>query len=187
MVRWFGGTHKTTEPQNHSPVTILVTGPESSGKTTLARNLAWALDGAYVAEAARDYLEARDGKYTAADLPKIWNEQKKAEDAARASSASFVVCDTGPEVIRIWAEVKYGRCPEAITRATAERHYDLILLCLPDLPWVADPLREAPDQEQREDLLARYRLALAGQSPMEISGSDRLGRALRAVEALRFS
>jgi nicotinamide riboside kinase len=52
-------------------MTILVTGPESSGKTTLALNLAWALDGVYVAEAARDYLEERKGDYNEADLPEI--------------------------------------------------------------------------------------------------------------------
>jgi len=164
-------------------VTILVTGPESSGKTTLARELAWALDGIYVAEAARDYLEARDGKYTEADLPKIWHEQKEAEDAARASSASFVICDTGPEVIRIWAEVKYGRCPEDVILASETRRYDLVLLCLPDLPWEPDPLREAPDQQEREALLTRYRIVLADRSPIEVSGSNRFGQALRAVKA----
>lgn len=167
-------------------MTILVTGPESSGKTTLARDLAWALDGVFVAEAARDYLEARDGKYTEADLPKIWTKQKEAEDAARASSASFVVCDTGPAVIRIWAEVKYDRCAEEIVRATEERYYDLILLCLPDLPWAPDPLREAPDQGVREVLLERYRMVLMTKSPVEVSGSNRLGQALRAVDALVF-
>jgi nicotinamide riboside kinase len=162
-------------------MTILVTGPESSGKSTLARNLAWALDGIYVAEAARDYLEERNGNYTEADLPLIGAKQKEAEDAARASSASFVVCDTGPEVIRIWAEVKFGHCPEDILIASNQRSYDLILLCLPDLPWEPDVLREAPGQEQREDLLSRYRSVLSKGNIQEISGMNRLGLALSAI------
>lgn len=162
-------------------MTILVTGPESSGKSTLARNLAWALDGVYVAEAARDYLEERNGNYTEADLPLIWAKQKEAEDAARASSASFVVCDTGPEVIRIWAEVKFGHCPEDILRESKERSYDLIFLCLPDLPWVPDALREAPDQEQRDELLGRYRSVLGNENIQEISSTNRLGLALNAI------
>ncbi len=164
-------------------MTILITGPESSGKTTLARELAWALDGLFVAEAARDYLEARDGQYTEVDLPKIWAKQAEAEDAARASSASFVVCDTGPEVVQVWAEVKYGRCPEAIKSASEARPYDLVLLCLPDLPWAPDPLREAPSPQQREQLLKRYREVLAGKPVTEVSGADRLGIALRAIAA----
>ncbi|MEM9929640.1 MAG: ATP-binding protein [Bacteroidota bacterium] len=161
---------------------ILVTGPESSGKTTLARALAWALDGVFVAEAARDYLNQRDGQYTAADLPNIWALQQEAEDAARASSASFVICDTGPEVIRIWAEVKYGKATEATVRATEERHYDLTLLCQPDLPWQPDPLREAPDPEARAALFQRYRATLPVDGRVQlIHGRARLALALRII------
>ena len=165
-------------------MTLLLTGPESSGKSTLARELAWALDGIYVAEAARDYLGARGGKYTEADLPEIWTRQKEAEDAARASSASFVLCDTGPEVIRVWAEVKFGRCPASVREATQHRRYDLILLCRPDLPWAPDPLREAPDRGVREELFERYRAVLAGGKVVEISGTARLNQALRAVRSM---
>jgi len=160
---------------------ILVTGPESSGKTTLARELAWALDGLFVAEAARDFLEASGGAYTEADLPLIWQAQREAEDAARASSASFVVCDTGPEVIQIWAEVKYSNSPPDVRRAVEARTYDLVLLCLPDLPWVPDPFREAESQGEREALLDRYRAVSAGRRVVEIGGKNRLGRALTAV------
>lgn len=160
-------------------MTILVTGPESSGKTTLARQLAWALDGRFVAEASRDYLELHGSNYVEADLPKIWSKQAEAEDAARASSASFIVCDTGPEVIRVWAEVKYGRCPPAVLKAYADRTYDLTLLCTPDLPWAPDPLREAPEPGQREALFVRYRELLPG--AFIIGGENRLEQALRAV------
>lgn len=137
-------------------MTILVTGPESSGKTTLAVRLAAALDGRYVAEAARAYLTERAGKYSEADLPLIWSAQRAAEDDARQSDASFVVCDTGPEVIQVWAEVKFGRAAEDVVRAVKERPYDLILLCTPDLPWEPDPLREAPDGRERQSLFNRY-------------------------------
>lgn len=141
--------------------------------------LAAVLDGLFVAEAARDYLTPRGGVYTEADLPLIWAAQKEAEDAARASSASFVVCDTGPEVIQIWAEVKYGRVPESIARAVADRHYDLVLLCAPDLVWEPDPLREAPDPMVRETLFKRYRQLLT--NARVISGKDRLGQAVKII------
>jgi NadR type nicotinamide-nucleotide adenylyltransferase len=166
-------------PAMNPPFTILVTGPESSGKTTLARQLALALDGLYVAEAARDYLNAQNGEYTEADLPLIWSAQKEAEDAARATSASFVVCDTGPEVIRVWAEVKYGRCPEDARRGSQERRYDIVLLCAPDLPWEADPLREAKDISVRQQLFSRYKSILPDYKV--ISGKNRLEQALKLV------
>ena len=162
--------------------TILVTGPESSGKTTLSRQLAWALDGLFVAEAARDYLELRGGDYVEADLLQIWQQQAEAEDTARASSASFVVCDTGPEVIRVWAEVKYGRCPSEVLQACTERAYDLTLLCAPDLPWEPDPLREAPDPAQREALFTRYRELLP--EAVIIQGENRLEEAIRVVTSM---
>jgi len=165
----------------HAPFTILITGPESSGKTTLARQLAWALDAIFVAEAARDYLEAMEGNYKEEDLPKIWRKQVEAEDAARASSASFVVCDTGPEVIRVWAEVKYGRCPAEVLRAYEERNYDIVLLCSPDLPWQPDPLRESPDLQQRNALFTRYQELLPNATT--ISGEGRLEDAIRMINS----
>lgn len=165
-----------------SNATILITGPESSGKTTLAQQLAASLGGVYVAEVARAYLEARDGRYTEADLPVIWQQQAAAEDTARASSAAFVICDTGPEVIRIWAEVKYGRCPEAILRASEERYYDLVLLCAPDLPWVADPLRESPELSDRLELFNCYLAILPVARTYIISGDERLEQVLKLID-----
>ena len=163
------------------PFTILVTGPESSGKTTLSRQLAWALDGLFVAEAARDYLEQQGGTYEAEDLPLIWQQQAKAEDAARASSASFVVCDTGPEVIRVWAEVKFGTCPPEVLRACEVRRYDLVLLCAPDLAWEPDPLRESPDLTQRGALFDRYQELLP--KAVIIRGEHRLEEAFKATHS----
>lgn len=161
------------------PFTILVSGPESSGKTTLAVQLAAALDGLYVAEAARAYLIRQSGLYSEADLPLIWAAQAKAEDTARASSASFVVCDTGPEVIYHWALVRFGRVPTEVIRASRKRHYDLVLLCTPDLPWEPDPLREAPDLDRRQAYFKAYRELVPGATI--ISGSNRPAQALAAV------
>ncbi len=159
-----------------------MSGPESSGKSTLARQLAWALDGLYVAEAARTYLHQTDGAYQEENLVDILQLQLQAED--RAAVASFVICDTGPEVLQVWSEVKYGRVAEKIVRAGAMRSYDLTLLCAPDLPWRADPLRESPDRRERQRLFDRYREMLP--EATVISGGDRTVQALRRMRALRL-
>ena len=156
---------------------IRVTGPESSGKTTLARALAWCLDGAYVAEQARPYLHQRGGSYTEQDLRYIWQQQVREEFRARQSGASYVICDTGPEVIYIWGQVKYGRSAAPVRHDLQQRSYDLTLLCAPDLPWVPDPLREAPDLTQRQELFVRYQTLLP--EAVVIRGQDRIGQALR--------
>ncbi|THH41684.1 AAA family ATPase [Neolewinella litorea] len=158
---------------------ILVTGPESSGKSTLSRQLAWALDGIFIAEQARAYLHALDRPYSMADLPLIWTRQRQAEDEAMRTEASFIVCDTGPEVIRVWSEVKYGECAPGVMRAFHERPYDLVLLCHPDLTWIPDPLREHPDPSDRRAIYAIYEKYLPG--AISIRGSNRLAQALRAV------
>lgn len=156
---------------------VRVTGPESSGKTTLATLLAWCLDGVYVAEQARPYLHTLGRPYHLSDLSLIWKAQAAAEDAARASGASYVVCDTGPEVIDIWARVKYGTALPVVADAVTERTYDVTLLCAPDLPWVAGPLREAGGKGERERLFERYR-SLLGPGATIIRGRQRVATAL---------
>jgi nicotinamide riboside kinase len=162
--------------------TVLVTGPESSGKSTLARNLSWSLDGLLVPEIARDYLSARDGKYGPEDLPHIWKAQKRVEDEARSTNASFVICDTGPEVIHIWAKVKFDLEIPEVLAATRRRHYDIILLCYPDIPWEPDALREAPHRYQREALFDEYHQLFAERQNVLISGDNRLETALKAIQ-----
>lgn len=127
---------------------------------------------------------ARSGHYTINDLPLIWEKQLKAENIARASGASFVVCDTGPEVIKIWEEVKFGISSPIVNKGFQERQYDLTLLCFPDIPWVPDPLREAPEARARKDLLMRYKSLLMGREYFKIQGKGRLAQAIILVDRL---
>lgn len=158
---------------------VLVTGPESSGKSTLARGLAWALDGYYVEEQARRYLHELARDYRVHDLPCILQQQLAAERRGLESGASYLICDTGPEVIDIWSRVRYGiPCPD-LQAAEANAAYDLTLLCAPDLPWRYDVLREHPDPTARQELFQRYRNRLPHATV--ISGSDRIGQALAAI------
>lgn len=161
---------------------ILVTGPESSGKSTLARQLAWALDGIYVPEFARSYLQQTSGYYTEEDLVRIWQGQLSAEQCApQLLEGALLVCDTGPYVLHVWSEVKYGRIAPVIVQAVETANYDLVLLCKPDLPWQADPLREHPSQADRTHLFGRYvQLLDTQQQPYKIiAGNHRIEQAMR--------
>ncbi|MTB53538.1 AAA family ATPase [Lewinella sp. W8] len=165
-----------------TPRRILITGPESSGKSTLARTLAWATDGRYVEEVARKYLNQRNGQYAEADLLDIWRAQMAAQAAAEAEGPNYLFFDTGPEVLEIWAKVKFGRCDPRIVRSRQRQSYDLVLLCSPDLPWEPDPLREAPDTETRWDLFEAYQKIIG--SHRVIAGAQRVAQALAAVRAM---
>lgn len=147
-------------------LTIVLTGAESAGKTTLAEAIAAELAVPCVAEFARSYFAkefagefdaecagesaaelAAKPHYEVADLVAIARGQWKAEEAASAEY-SVLVADTDLLVIRIWCEVRFGHCdPEiasAIERLTAIRRKRLYLIPYPDIPWEPDPLREHP-------------------------------------------
>lgn len=133
---------------------IVITGPESSGKTTLARALARQYSALWVEEMAREYLANRDGQvYVEKDLLGIARLQLMEEDKRAAEAVDnespLLFCDTDLITIRIWGEEKYGRSDPWIVQQTEARPYDLWLLCSPDMPWEPDPLRENPHDRDR--------------------------------------
>jgi NadR type nicotinamide-nucleotide adenylyltransferase len=171
---------------------IVITGPESSGKTTLAGALAAHYGTPWVQEAARSYLEGRAGfgvdhGYVEADLLDIARLQLQQEDAhatdAGTGAPRALFCDTDLITIRIWGEEKFGRSDPWIVRQTEERPYDLWLLCTPEMPWEPDPLRENP--YDRDRLFAVYERTLRRlRKPYAVMVGDREARLQAAVEAI---
>ena len=124
---------------------VVCTGPESSGKSTLARTLAARYGGAMVAEQAREYLQHTN--YLPTDLLAIAELQRDAE--RRQLGARWCCADTDLQVIYLWWQERFGPAPGALAEAyaaQAPRHY---LLCRPDLEWHPDPLRQNPDDRDR--------------------------------------
>jgi nicotinamide riboside kinase len=162
--------------------TVCLTGPESSGKTTLANALGEHFAVPVVKEVARDYLAQRSG-YEAADLLEIARQQIAEERELRNRFRGLLVCDTDLLVIAVWWQEKFGELPDELVRGLAARSSRVYLLTRPDLDWVADPLRENPDDRAR--LFERYLEALQqSQFPYAIvEGRDEL-RLQSALEAL---
>lgn len=156
-------------PAPHAPLIICLTGAECTGKTTLARELADALQTPLVAEVSRDYLAGR-ASYGPEDVLAIARAQMAAEQAALKQSC-LVVADTDLTVIQVWWEVRYGALHPWIAQALEERSPRCYLLPAPDLPWEFDPLRESPHDRPR--LHERYRQILqAGPFPVaEVTGA----------------
>lgn len=165
---------------------IAVVGPESSGKSTLCCLLAERLEAPCVDEFARAYLERLGRPYVESDLLRIARGQCAREDAAAPRARRLIVCDTDMITIRIWSREKFGHCDPQLERLARERHYDLWLLCMPDIPWEADPLRENP--HDRDRLFDAYLAALRELAkPFVVVGGgaeERLHRSLRAIEAV---
>jgi NadR type nicotinamide-nucleotide adenylyltransferase len=129
-------------------VRIAITGPESTGKSTLAKQLAEHYHTTWVPEFARSYLDQLGHSYRESDLVKIAKGQMEAESEAAAKANQLLFCDTEMIVLKIWSEYKYGRTHPFIISSVEKVNYDLYLLMDIDLPWAFDPQREHPDKRK---------------------------------------
>lgn len=165
---------------------IVITGPESSGKTTLAQQLAAHFQTSWVPEFARIFLQSLDRPYQQSDLLDIAVGQAELEDEQSKRACRYLFCDTGLEVIKIWSTVKYQQVDPKIEQLLAQRSYEQYLLCTPDLDWEPDPLRETTEEEERWRLFEYYQQELKGLGiPWAIvsgTGHNRLHSAIAAVE-----
>ena len=166
----------------------MITGPESSGKTTLAEQLAGYYATQWVPEYARIFLEDLDRPYQQEDLLTIAQGQAQLEDQGSLLAENYLFCDTGLEVIKIWSLVKYREVDPRLEQLLAGRSYAAYLLCRPDLAWEPDPLRETPELQKRWQIYNYYQRELnrSGIPWKEISGQDddRLERALQIIDKL---
>lgn len=136
------------EKSGEKPCRIAITGPESTGKSFLAEQLARHYRTNYNPEYARKYLDNLNRPYCFEDLDKIADGQWKEEEDAALTSNKILFCDTEFTVLKIWSLHKYKTCSELILNYYNNQKYDLYLLCNIDLPWQFDPLREHPDLRQ---------------------------------------
>jgi len=172
---------------NQSRITqirIAITGPESSGKTTLARQLAELYKGQYIPEFAREYIERLPHHYSFQDVEIIAQTQVKQYKASLKSSELLFFFDTWLIITKVWFKWVFGKTPDWLEEQILGCPIDLFLLCRPDLPWEADSVRENGG-ENRIRLFEEYRDELAnyGFTFVEIGGSGdaRLNSAKAAI------
>lgn len=164
---------------------IVITGVESTGKTTLAKSLASELEQAYIPEYARQYLEKRGGEYKFEDLEEIARLQLS---AIENTSSEYIIVDTALIVLKIWSEEKYGKCSRYILNELANFEPTAYLLCDIDIAWEADDLREYRNQNDRIRLHKNYLSHLQEQSSplLVLSGTkkERLKKAAQFIKSL---
>lgn len=165
---------------------VCLFGPESTGKSTMARDLAGRFDTLYVAEFARGLLDPRQGVCHASDIPLIARGQAAAEDALARRANKILFCDTDLLLTTIWSDVLFGDCPAWIRAAAQQRQYDLYLLLDVDVPWVDDQQRCLP--HARGEFFGRCRQVLESyRRPFVVVRGDwteRLEQACRHAQAL---
>lgn len=125
---------------------IAITGPESSGKTTLAIALAKHFSVEYVHEFAREFGEKSGGVYVQEDLDYIAQEHAK---NIELSQNSIQIIDTEFISLKIWSDYRFHSTSKKIMELIENYPFDLFILCTPEMPWESDPLRVNPlDREK---------------------------------------
>ena len=158
---------------------IIVTGPESSGKTTLCKALSTHFEIPFTEEYAREYLNNLESDYTQSHLLEIAKGQLLSEHNAQ-------ILDTDLITIKIWSEYKYGNCNkwilEQIEKQKIEKRF--YLLCKPDIPWEAQPQRENPND--RVELFEIYKQELdnLGHNYFIVKGGNRIENSIANISQL---
>jgi NadR type nicotinamide-nucleotide adenylyltransferase len=169
---------------------VVVTGSESTGKTTLAADLARHFGGVFVPEFVRGYADEKIAAtglpLDASDVEPIARGQIAMHDGVIAQARGLVVFDTDLVSTAVYARHYYGDCPPWIEQAARERCGDLYLLCDIDVPWVAGLHRDRP--HAREEIHALFAAAVGALGvpvvPIRGSWEERFATAAGAVAEL---
>ena len=165
---------------------VAITGPESTGKSTLAERLAKHFNVAYIPEYSRTYLENFEGKYTENDVVEIAKAQHNLIIEEEKKNPEILIADTEIIVCKIWIEYVFKHPNEMTEDLLRRQNFDLYLLCDIDLPWVYDPLRENPNIEERKELFEIYKNTLTKMNvPFGVvrgSDEERVNNALEIIK-----
>ena len=158
---------------------ITITGPESSGKTTLCKALSKHFNISFSKEFARYYINSLDREYIIDDLLSIAKGQLECEFNSQ-------LLDTDLITIKIWSQYKYGSCDKWILeqiekQKTKKRFY---LLCRPDIPWQADKQRENPNDREELFEIYKYELENLGHDYFIVEGENRTENSILKISPL---
>ncbi|RMA66313.1 AAA family ATPase [Ulvibacter antarcticus] len=184
-------TLKQTRTDGNNCLKVVFFGPESSGKTTVSRQLASYFNTVYVPEYMRVYLQKKwddsKEKCTKVDLMPIAIGQMKAENEASEKANKVLICDTNLLEIKVYSEYYYdGFCPSEIKKYAQENTYDLYFLTYIDTKWQIDDLRDRPDE--REEMFRIFEAQLIDYNlryeVLKGSQNVRFGFAVEKIEKL---
>ncbi|OAZ05208.1 DUF4301 family protein [Flavobacterium succinicans] len=174
-------------------IRIAIFGPESTGKTTLAKQLAEYYQTVWVPEFARDYLQEKldsdRGICDVEDMLPIAYGQTKLENERAAIANTFLFCDTNLMVTKVFSELYYNFCDSLLDEAARAHQYDLFFLTDIDVPWEDDGLRDSP--EGRESVFSVFKQSLIDNKKpfITLTGDKktRLNKAVTILEELKMA
>lgn len=137
---------------------VVITGPESCGKSTLASQLSQEFGGQWIPEYARKFVESLNRTYEYEDVEHIAKHQYDEFIKLCCNKNSLLFFDTYLIITKVWFTHVYKRYPLWLDRAIRHSKVDLFLLCTPDLVWISDSVRE--NGHIRDYLFEQYKKEL---------------------------
>lgn len=175
---------KDLRQQKTNIIKIALFGPESTGKTTLAKQLADYYETEWVPEFARDYLQEKweENQHicVADDMLPIAYGQTALENEKLANANKYLFCDTNLMVTKVFSEMYYGFCDPLLNEAALKHEYDLFFLTDIDVPWEKDDIRDTP--EGRETVFSVFKQTLIDtKKPFITLSGDKETRLAKAI------
>lgn len=141
---------------------VVLFGPESTGKSTLAQALAAHYKTVFVPEYSRIYAEEKKRsniELTVHDVLPIAEGQMRLENELTPKANTVLICDTDLLETKVYSEAYYdGHCDPVLEKYAVQNTYNLYFLAYIDMPWEADNVRDRP--HDREAMFKAFENAL---------------------------
>ncbi|MDG5490418.1 ATP-binding protein [Psychroserpens sp. SPM9] len=154
---------KQNRDTNPNCIKVVLYGPESTGKSSLAKTLAHWYDTVFVEEFSRIYAETKaknNLQLTKHDVLPIAIGQMQLENEQLNHANRLLICDTDLLETKVYSEFYYDDfCPDMVKKYALENTYDLYFLTYIDTVWEADGIRDQPHNRLQQ--FQRFEEALA--------------------------
>jgi NadR type nicotinamide-nucleotide adenylyltransferase len=163
-------------------IRVSLFGPESTGKTTLAQQLAVHYTTVAVPEYGRIYCEIFGNDCDAEDLRAIVRGQHLLEEAAARKAKRLMILDTDAVMTAVWSDVLLG---QRLAELNDVKAADFYMLADTDVPFEPDAIRYFPDQAERKRMFDLCRAELERRAlPYVIVSGNREARLKTAIDAI---
>ena len=168
---------------------IVIVGAESTGTTTLSRDLAAALHVPWVPEVGRYYTESilTDGyEWHNDDFYRIGRLQQHYENEIAARSKGIIVCDTNAVATELWQRRYMGKTTSEMREIAANDKADLYIITGDEIPFVQDGIRDGEHVRHRMHRWFLAHIKKSGIPYLVVTGTpeERLAAARTAAEEM---
>jgi len=163
---------------------IVLTGPESVGKSTLTSILAEHFQTTFVPEYAREYLEKKGRSVIEDDILSIGKGHLLDEIEKSIKANRYLFLDTDHLTTKIYSEFYFKNSPEWVNERAKNLSYDHSLFLNIDVPWISDPQRDLENYREEMKFIFQNEMISAGR-PFTLLSGNFMEREKLAIETVK--